>query len=87
MSSLVHSSEGILHQLYPATGDDADRVFTDIHDTADEIRSLSISIREAAFRRDTVFLRIYRVEFARQARLLVELIKDLAPLEGEAVRK
>jgi hypothetical protein len=60
-----------------------DRVFEDIHDTADEIRSRAISIREAAFRRDDIYLRIYRVEFIQQARLLAGLINDLAPLEGE----
>jgi hypothetical protein len=60
-----------------------DRVLEDIYDTADEVRSLTISIREAAFRRDDIFIRIYRVEFIRQARLLAGLIRDLAPLEGE----
>jgi hypothetical protein len=60
-----------------------DRVFEDLHDTADEVCSLAVSIREAAFRRDDIFIRIYRVEFIRQARLLAGLIRDLAPLEGE----
>jgi hypothetical protein len=50
----------------------------------DEHRSLSISIREAAFRRDAAFLRIYRVEFIRQARLVSGLINDLKPLAGGA---
>ena len=60
-----------------------DRIFEDVHDTADLIRSLAIGIREAAYRRDDIFLRIYRAEFREQAALLLGLIKDLAPLEGE----
>jgi hypothetical protein len=77
---------GILHHI-DGNVTDPDRVFTDIHNVADDLRSYSISIREAAFRRDGAFLRIHRVEFAKQARLLVELIRDLAPLEGEQVAK
>jgi hypothetical protein len=62
---------------------DADQVFADIHDTADVVRSLAISLRESAFRRDRIDLRIHRPEFIREARLLAGLIGDLAPLEGE----
>jgi VRR-NUC domain len=47
-----------------------EELFTDIHDTADMVRSLAVAIREAAFRRDDMFIRIYRVEFIRQARPL-----------------
>jgi hypothetical protein len=86
MSALVHSPEGILHHL-DGKVTDPDQILFDVHSVADEVRSLSVSIREAAFRHDTVFLRIYRVEFVRQARLLAGLIRDIAPLEGEAVRK
>ena len=61
-----------------------DRVFEDIHDTADLIRSLAIGIREAAYRRDHIFIRIYRAEFREQAALLLGLIRDItARLEGE----
>lgn len=77
---------GILHSIAGAI-DDPDRVFGDVHDTADELRSLAVSIREAAFRRDSAWLRIHRVEFTRQARLLAGLLKDLAPLEGEGARQ
>lgn len=59
------------------------KIFGDIHSVADEVRSLTVSLREAAFRRDSVWLRIHRVEFIQQARLLVGLISDVAPLEGE----
>jgi hypothetical protein len=61
----------------------ADRVYADIHDVADDVRSLAISLREAAFRRDGIMLRIGRVEFRQQAVLLLGLIRDIAPLEGE----
>ena len=57
--------------------------FEDIHDVADLIRSLSISIREAAARSDQLMLRIHRAEFVQQARLLAALIRDVTPLEGE----
>ena len=67
----------------PSTTPVEDRIFEDIHDTADLIRSLAIGIREAAYRRDDIFIRIYRAEFREQAVLLLGLIKDLAPLEGE----
>jgi hypothetical protein len=64
--------------------DPSDRVFTDIQSTADFLRSLAISIREAAYRRDDIFIRIYRGEFIEQARLLSSLIKDDLPrLDGE----
>jgi hypothetical protein len=74
---------GILHYIDAPAVEDADRVFGDIHDTADGLRSYAVSIREAAFRRDRAWLRIHRVEFVRQARLLAGLINDLAPLDGE----
>jgi hypothetical protein len=74
---------GILHYIDAGAVEDADRVFTDIHDTADELRSLAVSIREDAFRRNSAWLRIRRTEFIQQARLLAGLLKDLAPLEGE----
>jgi hypothetical protein len=77
---------GILQALDAGAVDDADRIFTDIHYMADELRSYSISIREAAFRRDGAFLRIHRAEFVQQARLLAGLIRDVAPLEGERGR-
>jgi hypothetical protein len=77
---------GILRSLAESV-EDPDRVLCDVHCTADEPRSLAVSFREAAFRRDIAFFRIYRVEITRQARLLAELIKDVAPIAGEAVRK
>jgi hypothetical protein len=61
----------------------ADRIFEDIHDVAGGVRSLAVSIREAAWRRDQITLRIHRSEFRQQAVLLLALIRDLAPLEGE----
>ncbi len=57
--------------------------FEDIYDTADLISSLAVSIREAAYRRDDIWIRIYRVEFHQQAVLLMGLIRDIAPLPGE----
>jgi hypothetical protein len=79
---------GILQALDAAESvDDPDRVFRDIHNVADEMRSHAVSIREAAFRRDRVWLRIHRAEFVRQAKLLVDLIRDVAPLEGEGKRQ
>jgi hypothetical protein len=60
-----------------------DRVLEDIHDTADLVRSLAISLREAAYRRDRISIRIYRAEFRALTVLLLGLIADLAPLEGE----
>jgi hypothetical protein len=63
--------------------EDEERVFQDIYSTADFVRSDAVSILEAAFRRDRFFIRIHRIEFVRQARLLAGLINDLAPLEGE----
>jgi hypothetical protein len=66
---------------FEAAGDD--RAFADIHDVADDVRSLAVSLREAAYRRDQVMVRILRAEFRQQAVLLLGLIKDLAALEGE----
>jgi hypothetical protein len=63
-----------------------DSTFEDICDTAAMVRSHAVSIQEAAFRRDSIFIRIHRLEFIREANLLVGLIRDLAPLEGEKVR-
>jgi hypothetical protein len=60
-----------------------DQIFENIHDVADDVRSLAVSIREAAFRRDGIMLRIGRAEFRQQAILLLGLIRDLAPIEGE----
>jgi hypothetical protein len=60
-----------------------DRIYQDIHDTADDIRSLAVSLREAAFRRDPMTLRIHRAEFRPLAILLLGLIRDLVLLEGE----
>jgi hypothetical protein len=60
-----------------------DRVLEDIYSTADLVRSLAISIGEAAYRRDRIFIRIYRAEFRELTVLLLGLIADLAPLEGE----
>jgi hypothetical protein len=62
---------------------DGDRIFEDVHDVADGVRSLAVSLREAAFRRDPITLRIHRAEFRQQAGLLLGLIRDIAPLEGE----
>jgi hypothetical protein len=78
---------GILHTLDAGAVDDPERVYRDIHDAADELRSYAISIREAAFRRDRAWLRIHRAEFIQQTRLLAALIRDVAPLEGEATRQ
>ena len=61
----------------------ADQTYQDIHDVADDVRSLAVSLREAAFRRDGIMLRIGRAEFRQQAALLLGLIRDIAPLEGE----
>jgi hypothetical protein len=60
-----------------------DRIYADIHDVADDVRSLAISLREAAWRRDQLMVRILRAEFRQQAVLLLALIRDIAPLEGE----
>jgi hypothetical protein len=62
---------------------DPDQTYSDIYETADDMRSYAVSIREAAFRQDSIWLRIHRVEFVRQAKLLVGLIRDIAPLEDE----
>jgi hypothetical protein len=61
----------------------ADRVLEDIYNTADRVRSLAVSIMEAAYRGDATWIRIYRCEFRREVVLLQGLIADLAPLEGE----
>jgi hypothetical protein len=60
--------------------DDPDRVYRDIHDIADRLESIARSIREDAYRRNGVWLRIHRAEFVQQARLLAGLIRDVAPL-------
>ena len=60
-----------------------DRVLEDIYDTANFVRSLAVSIGEAAWRRDRISIRIARAEFREQVVLLLGLIADLAPLEGE----
>jgi hypothetical protein len=59
------------------------QVFADIVDTSDLVASLARSIAEAGFRRDPITLRIHRAEFRQLAILLLVLIRDLAPLEGE----
>jgi hypothetical protein len=61
----------------------ADRVYADIHDVADDVRSLAVSLREAAWRRDQLMVRILRAEFRRQVGLLLGLTRDVAPLKGE----
>jgi hypothetical protein len=66
---------------FEAAGDD--RAFADIHDVADDVRSLAVSLREAAWRRDRIMVRILRPELRAQVVLLLGLIKDIAPLEGE----
>ena len=66
---------------FEAAGDDL--IFEDIVDTSDLVASLARSIAEASFRRDPITLRIHRAEFRQQAVLLLGLIRDLAPLEGE----
>ena len=63
--------------------DPGERVFTDIESTADLLRSLVVSIGEAAYRRDRSFIRIYRAEFREHVVLLLGLINDLPLLEGE----
>jgi hypothetical protein len=68
---------------FEAAGDD--RIYADIHDVADDVRSLAVSIREAAWRRDRLMVRILRAEFRQQAVLLLGLIRDIAPLEGEVI--
>jgi hypothetical protein len=65
------------------TAEANDRIYGDIHDVADDVRSLAVSLREAAWRRDRLMVRILRAEFRQQAVLLLGLIKDIAPLEGE----
>ena len=59
------------------------RIFEDIVDTSDLVASLARSIAEAAWRRDQLMVRILRAEFRQQAVLLLGLIRDIAPLEGE----
>jgi hypothetical protein len=66
---------------FEAAGDD--RIFEDIVDTSDLVASLARSIAEAAWRRDQLMVRILRAEFRQQAVLLLGLIRDIAPLEGE----
>jgi hypothetical protein len=63
----------------------ADRIYADIHDVADDVRSLAVSLREAAWRRDQIMVRILRAEFRRQSALLLGLTRDVAPLEGEVI--
>jgi hypothetical protein len=66
---------GILQALDSANAvEDPDRIYGDIHDIADELRSLAISIREAAFRQDRAWLRIRRAELVRRANLLAGLV-------------
>jgi hypothetical protein len=65
------------------TAEANDRIFEDIHDVADVVRSLAVSLREAAWRRDRLMVRILRAEFRQQVVLLLGLIKDIAPLAGE----
>jgi hypothetical protein len=62
---------------------DTDDNFQPITDQADLVSSLARSISEAAFRRDTVLLRIHRAEFRSSAMYLMSLIREVAPLEGE----
>jgi hypothetical protein len=75
---------GLLQTLDGAgTVEDPDRTYNDIHEIADDLRSLAISIRESAFRQGSAWLLIQRAKFAQQANLLAGLIRDIAPLEGE----
>ena len=79
---------GIIQALDSADAvDDTDRVFMDIHDTANQLKSIARSIREDAYRRNGAWLRIHRAEFIQQTRLLVGLIRDVAPFEGERARR
>jgi hypothetical protein len=79
---------GILQALDSARSiEDHDRTYADILSVADDLRSYAVSIQEAAFRRDSVWLRIHRAEFIQQTRLLVGLIRDIEPLEGEGARQ
>jgi hypothetical protein len=55
-------------------------ILEQVHDAADDVRSHAVSIREAAWRRDILWLRIHRVEFIRAAHLLAALIREAAPL-------
>ena len=78
---------GIIQALESAGSvENSDRIYADIHEVADTLRSLAVSIREAAFRQDEIWLRIYRAEFVQQAHLLVGLIRDIAPLKREKAR-
>jgi hypothetical protein len=63
-----------------------DETFPEIVGQADEVASYARSIAEAAFRRDTVQLRIYRAEFRSCANSLMGLIRDVAPIEIEGGR-
>jgi hypothetical protein len=56
--------------------------FEDIIDSADLVASYARSIAEAAFRRDTIQLRIYRAQFRQHAADLMALIRDVAPIQG-----
>jgi hypothetical protein len=62
---------------------DTDDNFEPITDQADLVGSLARSIGAAAFRRDTVLLRIHRAEFRSRAMHLMSLIREVAPLECE----
>jgi hypothetical protein len=74
-----------MNALPPAEFESAgdDRIFEDVYDVADDVRSLAVSLREAAWRRDQLMVRILRAEFRRQVGLLLGLTRDVAPLEGE----
>ena len=87
-SAAEHSESTLNRHRFqsPAVAVDDVRIFEDIHDSADVVRSLAISLREAAWRRDQIHLRIHRAEFRREASLLLGLIRDIAPLEGEVAK-
>jgi hypothetical protein len=79
---------GIIQALDSAESvEDPDRIYRDIFNRADTTQSLCVSIREAAFRRDSAWLRIHRAELIQHTRLLVGLIRDIAPLQGEGARQ
>jgi hypothetical protein len=67
---------GILNAI--GNGPVFDRTFRDIIDTSDRIESILRSLSEDAYRRNGFWLRIHRAEFIQEARLLSDLIKDLA---------
>jgi hypothetical protein len=56
--------------------------FEAVHDQAQLVESFAISIREAAFRRDEVGLRLYRAPFREAVKALMGGLRNAAPIQG-----